>query len=107
MDFNRETNAEVNSLMEELNITGNYAALESYFLQKLFEIADNLNKTAIIWEDMFENGVDINSNDTVIQVWKDDYIGMMEKVCDFYCHLKLLLFFYIKMSNNRHNNWYN
>lgn len=71
--------------MAELNITGNYAALESYFLQRLFEITDELNKTAIIWEDMFENGVEINNNDTVIQVWKDNYIGMMEKV-SYFCY---------------------
>lgn len=83
-DFNRETNADVKSFMDELNISGNYAALESYFLQQLFEIADNLNRTAIIWEDMFENGVEINSNDTVVQVWKTDYIEMMEKVCMFW-----------------------
>lgn len=65
--------------MEERNITGNYGALEGYFVKRILDMVRDFNRTSIIWEDPIENGVGIY-DDTIVQVWKDDYIGMMEKV---------------------------
>lgn len=77
--FFRASNPEVNSFMEEKNITGDYAALEAYFVKRVLDIVKGFNRTSVIWEDLIENGVEIYE-DTIVQVWKENYIGMLEKV---------------------------
>lgn len=75
----RASNEEINSFMEERNITGDYAALEAYFVKRVLDIVKGFNRTSIIWEDLIENGVEVYE-DTVVQVWKPNYVAMLEKV---------------------------
>lgn len=75
----RASNEEINSFMEAINITENYAALESYFIHRVLDIVKGLNHTSIIWEDLIENGIEAYE-DTIVQVWKPNYANMLEKV---------------------------
>lgn len=58
---------EINDFMEQRNITGDYAALEAYFVSRVLDIVASFNRTPVIWEDLIENGVGVN-RDTVVQV---------------------------------------
>lgn len=65
----REYDNNIKSFMESMNITS-YSALESYYIQKIVNIADHLNFSSIVWEEVFKNGVNIPEN-TIVHVWRD------------------------------------
>lgn len=65
--------------MDNKNITGDYPALENYFFQRIFNGIDNLNKIYILWEEVFQNNIKV-PNTTLIQIWKDNYVGMLKEV---------------------------
>nr|WNL54693.1 beta-hexosaminidase 3 [Tetranychus cinnabarinus] len=75
-----QSNPNINSFMESQGITGDYAALESFYLQKLVSIMDTLKKNYIVWQEVFDNGVKLRS-DAVVHVWKSgDYQSELSKV---------------------------
>eukprot|EP00794_Sanderia_malayensis_P016573 gene16573-18258_t len=45
-----------------------YEKLEQYYAEKLIKIVDNLQKHYIVWQDIFDNNVELDSN-TVVNVW--------------------------------------
>ncbi|CAG2110052.1 unnamed protein product, partial [Medioppia subpectinata] len=62
-----ESNPDINKFMKEKNIT-TYAKLEDYYMQRVLNIVKKLNKSYIIWEEVFNNGVELKP-DTVVHVW--------------------------------------
>lgn len=75
-----KSNPEINSFMKSLGIEGNYADLESYYLQKVITIMDKLKKNYIVWQEVFDNGVKLRS-DAVVHVWKSgDYQSELSSV---------------------------
>ncbi|KAJ8944945.1 hypothetical protein NQ318_013093 [Aromia moschata] len=64
-----ESNPDITAFMEKHNITGQYAELESLYIQQLINIVDELNSKSIVWEEVFVNGV-VLPNDTLVHVWK-------------------------------------
>lgn len=73
-----ESNPIITKFMNENNIT-DYSGLESYYVQKLIGIVDDLNASSIVWEEVFANGV-LLPNYTVVHVWKGDYQEMLYNV---------------------------
>jgi len=67
-----QENAAVTSWMQQHNIP-TVTALESYFEQNVYKIANSLNRTMIVWQEIFNNGV-VPSKDVIVQVWKNDGI---------------------------------
>lgn len=65
------SNENISSFMEEHNITGDYPALESFYMQKLVDIIEDLGKQYIVWQEVFDNGVQLK-RESIINVWKDD-----------------------------------
>ena len=64
-----QSNPEITKFMKaHPNIT-TYAELESYYEVQLLEILKKQNTSYIIWQEIFDNGVDILP-DTVVDVWK-------------------------------------
>ena len=55
----------------DANNLGDYAGLESYYVQKLLQLVDNLPKKrqSIVWQEVFDNGLNI-SKTAVVNVWK-------------------------------------
>jgi hexosaminidase len=45
-------------------------ALAQYFEENLFQDLQNINKTIVVWQDLFDNGVLLDKSRTIIEVWK-------------------------------------
>ncbi|KAG5868152.1 Beta-hexosaminidase subunit beta, partial [Gonioctena quinquepunctata] len=65
-----ESNSNITKFMEEKNITGDYKALESFYIQKVINMVDILHYKTIVWEEVFHNGINLPS-DAIVHVWKD------------------------------------
>lgn len=64
-----------------MNISGNYTALENYFFDRVFSgSVANLSKILILWQEVFENGIELDKS-AVIQIWKKNYLGLLKEVC--------------------------
>ncbi|CAH1126047.1 unnamed protein product [Ceutorhynchus assimilis] len=59
----------INDFMKQHSIA-NYSALESYYIQKVIDIVDEIPFSSVVWEEVFENGVTL-PNKTIVHVWKD------------------------------------
>ncbi|KAL1501006.1 hypothetical protein ABEB36_006412 [Hypothenemus hampei] len=64
-----ELDRNISDFMSENNITS-YAKLEGYFIGKLLNITDRLNFSSIVWEEVFNNGVDL-PQETIVHIWRD------------------------------------
>ncbi|CAH0551394.1 unnamed protein product [Brassicogethes aeneus] len=75
-----ESNPIIKEFMKANNLTDNYAGLESFYIQKLVKIVQNLKSNFIVWEEVFTNGVKLPP-ETIVHVWIDgDYKGLMSNI---------------------------
>lgn len=73
------SNPDIINFMKKKNITDNYPALESYYIQKLINIVDKLNSSSIVWEEVFVNGVTL-PKETIVHVWIGNGKDVLNKV---------------------------
>ena len=64
-----KSNPHITKFMEANGIKS-YEALENYYIQRLIEIVDKLDKKMIVWQEVFDNHVTLHENKTVVHVWK-------------------------------------
>ena len=72
-----ESNPDIKKFMKTKGISS-YSKLEDYYMQNVVEIVKKLNKSYIIWEEVFNNGVNLKP-DTVVHVWMGSWGNEKEK----------------------------
>ncbi|XP_072526732.1 beta-hexosaminidase subunit alpha isoform X2 [Salminus brasiliensis] len=70
VDFNCwKSNPNVQAFMTKMGFGGDYTKLESYYIENIVNITTALNKTPIVWQDVFDYRERI-PKDTVVEIWK-------------------------------------
>jgi len=63
------TNSNIKSWMVFHGIASG-TALAQYFEDNLFSVIKSLNKTIVVWEDLFDNKIQLDAHKIIIQVWQ-------------------------------------
>ncbi|KAL0968895.1 hypothetical protein UPYG_G00273300 [Umbra pygmaea] len=64
-----KSNPEVQGFMQKMGFGTDYTKLESYYMENIVNITKKLNKTSIVWQDVFDYHEQIPV-DTVLHIWK-------------------------------------
>ncbi|XP_059486951.1 uncharacterized protein LOC132203301 [Neocloeon triangulifer] len=75
-----ESNPEIRDFLNLNGIPGEFVKLEGIFMDNLNEIIQNLTKNPLVWQEIFDNKAAKISPETIIHVWKNDFISEMQKV---------------------------
>lgn len=62
-----------------LNNITSVIGLEDYYFQQMFKITRQLISVPIVWEEVFDENINLDSN-TVVHVWKNDFELTIPKV---------------------------
>ncbi|XP_054714112.1 beta-hexosaminidase subunit alpha-like [Uloborus diversus] len=73
------SNPDIQAFMAEKKFGDNYALLEGYYISKLLNIIKSLNKSYIVWQEVFDNQVKIKP-DTIVHIWKNGYKSELTNV---------------------------
>jgi len=63
-----KSNKNISDWMDQHNIAGDYAKLEEYWVSNVLNITKQVGFNYIVWEEVFDNGVQIDP-ETVVEVW--------------------------------------
>lgn len=74
----REHNPYLNERMRAMGIP-NLERLEEMYVQKLIDMTTALNASALVWQEVFDNGVSL-PNDTIVHIWTGDHKAKLQQV---------------------------
>ncbi|KAM4875875.1 beta-hexosaminidase subunit beta [Thomomys bottae] len=66
------SNQKIRSFMKAKGFGSDFTKLESYYIKKLLDIIESLNKKSIVWQEVFDNAAKLHPG-TVIEVWKSEH----------------------------------
>lgn len=106
-----KSNPQITEWMENMNFSNDYSHLQAYYSSKLLKTVDKLDKKAIVWEDVYENGVKIDLR-TKIQLWKGapeniSWADTLNKVTADGYEVILSSPWYINYISYGYKEWYN
>ncbi|XP_059917944.1 beta-hexosaminidase subunit alpha isoform X1 [Gadus macrocephalus] len=64
-----QSNPDVRAFMQKMGFGKDYTKLESFYMENIVNITSNLNKTSIVWQDVFDYHERI-PKDTILHIWK-------------------------------------
>ncbi|RWS02623.1 beta-hexosaminidase subunit alpha-like protein [Dinothrombium tinctorium] len=80
-----ESNPIIRDFMKNMSFGKDFAKLEQYYIQKVVDIVKKLKKSTVVWQEVFDNGVELQQ-DAIVHVWKGDtekeYEEEMSKVTE-------------------------
>ncbi|XP_077988960.1 beta-hexosaminidase subunit alpha-like isoform X1 [Glandiceps talaboti] len=74
-----QSNPDVTAFMVKMGFGTDYTKLESYYIQRLLGIMQDLKAGYIVWQEVFDNGVKV-SPDTIFHAWKGNYKTELAKI---------------------------
>lgn len=63
------SNPQIRAWMTAAGYGTNYTLLESYYEQRLLDLVGGMNRSYVVWQEIFDNGLNIRP-DTVVHAWK-------------------------------------
>lgn len=80
------TNPEITKWMAARNISGDYHALNNFYIERIYDILAYNNRTMLVWQEVFDSGAKL-PHDAIIQVWKyinvvPAYMNVMKRVVE-------------------------
>uniref|UniRef100_A0A3Q0R2A8 Beta-hexosaminidase n=1 Tax=Amphilophus citrinellus TaxID=61819 RepID=A0A3Q0R2A8_AMPCI len=66
-----KSNPDVRAFMQKMGFGTDFTKLEAYYMENIVNITTALNKTSIVWQDVFDYHERI-PKDTVLHIWKGD-----------------------------------
>ncbi|KAH0628028.1 hypothetical protein JD844_008684 [Phrynosoma platyrhinos] len=63
-----KSNPDVTEFMKKQGFWYSYSKLESYYIEKILDMMSSFKKKSIVWQEVFDNGVQLQP-DTVVEVW--------------------------------------
>nr|XP_060617653.1 beta-hexosaminidase subunit beta isoform X1 [Anolis sagrei ordinatus] len=63
-----KSNPDVTEFMKKHGFWFSYSKLESYYIEKILDMMSSVNKKSIVWQEVFDNGVQLQP-DTIVEVW--------------------------------------
>ncbi|KAH9393890.1 hypothetical protein TYRP_021422 [Tyrophagus putrescentiae] len=103
------SNPEIKQFMTAHRMGTDYGHLETYYIQKLMDIVAGLNKSYIVWQEVFDNNGTLKE-DTVVHVWLpwganagDSWKAEMEKVVGRGFHAILSSPWYVDIISYGHD----
>ncbi|KAL6030553.1 hypothetical protein STEG23_007352 [Scotinomys teguina] len=74
------SNPNIQSFMDKKGFGRDFRRLESFYMKKILDIITSLKKRSIVWQEVFDNQVELQPN-TVVEVWKNEgYLEMLKQV---------------------------
>ncbi|KAF7993368.1 hypothetical protein HCN44_007871 [Aphidius gifuensis] len=64
-----KSNPDILAYMQANGMKKNFEQLESYYIAELLKIPSTYNRSSIVWQEVFDNGV-VLSSDIAVHVWK-------------------------------------
>ncbi|XP_058418065.1 beta-hexosaminidase subunit beta [Diceros bicornis minor] len=75
-----ESNPDVQNFMKQKGFGKDFTKLEAFYIQELLDIISTINKRSIVWQEVFDDKVELQPG-TVVQVWKAEaYRGELSQV---------------------------
>ncbi|RWS29590.1 beta-hexosaminidase subunit alpha-like protein, partial [Leptotrombidium deliense] len=66
-----QSNPKITEFMKMMGFDTDYAKLENYYMQRVVDMNAKLNKSSVVWQEVYDNGVDLQK-DTIVHVWLGD-----------------------------------
>ncbi|OBS76984.1 hypothetical protein A6R68_16558 [Neotoma lepida] len=74
------SNPNIQNFMEKKGFGNDFTRLESFYMKKILDIITSLKKRSIVWEEVFNDNVELQPG-TVVEVWKGrDYLQKLKEV---------------------------
>lgn len=66
-----KSNPQIQKFMQKMRMGSDFAKLEAFYIENIVKMATALNKTSVLWQDVFDHREKIPGN-TVLLVWRGD-----------------------------------
>uniref|UniRef100_F1LR87 Beta-hexosaminidase n=1 Tax=Rattus norvegicus TaxID=10116 RepID=F1LR87_RAT len=74
------SNPNIQNFMKKKGFGNNFRRLESFYIKKILDIITSLKKSSIVWQDVFDDQVELQPG-TVVEVWKsENYLNELAQV---------------------------
>lgn len=74
------SNPNILNFMKKKGFGRNFIRLESFYIKNIFNIITSLKKHSIVWQEVFDDGIELQP-DTVVEVWKgENYFEDLKQV---------------------------
>uniref|UniRef100_A0A8C2WDM2 Beta-hexosaminidase n=1 Tax=Cyclopterus lumpus TaxID=8103 RepID=A0A8C2WDM2_CYCLU len=98
-----KSNPDVRAFMQKMGFGVDFTKLEAFYMENIVNITTFLNKTAIVWQDVFDYH-ELRSSPSVVEVWKDGcYLCEVRRVANVGLRVILASPWYLDQPGPTHN----